>query len=83
VQLIGFVDTGYVTQNYSPWYNGPNSPWFNGSNSASRSGVGVGLTWAEINNFSVSVGVAHRLGDPPTSAPDQWGRIWFQVIKYF
>jgi hemolysin activation/secretion protein len=84
VQLIGFVDTGYVTQNYSPWYNGPNSPWFNGSNSASRSGVGVGLTWAEINNFSVSVGVAHRLGDPPaTSAPDQWGRIWFQGIKYF
>ena len=76
VHLIGFVDTGYVTQNYSPWTSGPNT--------ASRSGVGIGLTWAETNNFSVSVGYAHRLGNQmATSAPDRWGRLWVQVIKYF
>jgi len=76
MQLIGFVDTGYVTLNHSPWLNG--------ANTAVRSGVGVGLTWAETNRFLVSVGVAHRIGDPPaTSAPDRWGRVWAQVIVFF
>jgi hemolysin activation/secretion protein len=75
VQLIGFVDAGYVATNTTPWYSGPNS--------AFRSGVGVGITWTETNNFSLSVGIAHRVGQKPTSAPDQWGRIWIRAIKYF
>jgi hemolysin activation/secretion protein len=75
-QLVGFVDSGYVTFNHSPWGPGPNS--------AVRSGVGVGLNWTEANNFIVSVGIAHRLGDPPaTSAPDRLARVWVQVIVFF
>jgi len=76
VQLIGFVDTGSVT-----FYK---SPWFNGRNDATRSGIGVGLTWAAPNNFTATVAYAHELGDvPATSAPDRFGRFWVQLVKYF
>ena len=37
MQVISFVDTGWVTFN--------ESPWLPGHNEATRSGVGVGLTW--------------------------------------
>lgn len=76
MQLIGFVDTGSVTFNASPWYRGRND--------ATRSGVGVGLTWAAPNDFTATVGYAHELGDiRATSAPDRFGRFWFQLVKYF
>jgi hemolysin activation/secretion protein len=75
-QLIGFADTGSITVN--------KTPWFNGHNGATRSGVGVGLTWAEANNFSATIAYAHELGDTPaTSAPDRFGRFWVQLVKYF
>ena len=76
MQLIAFVDTGNVTLNKNPWYTG--------SNSATRSGAGVGLNWAEANNFSASVTYAGQLGDTPaTSAPDRFGGFWVQLVKYF
>ncbi len=76
VQLIGFVDTGSVTLNKSPWFIGPNS--------ASRSGAGVGVEWAEANNFSISVTGAWRLGNQhATSAPDSFGGFWVHGVKYF
>jgi len=76
MHLIGFVDTGSVTLNKSPWYSG--------SNSATRSGAGVGLTWAATNNFAVSATYAWELGNKPaTSAPDSFGGFWVQVVKYF
>jgi hemolysin activation/secretion protein len=76
VQLIAFADTGYVMDN--------ESPWFHGRNEETRSGAGIGLTWAAENDFFVTLAYAHRLGgQPATSAPDQWGRLWVQVVKYF
>ena len=76
IQLIGFVDTGSVTLNKSPWASG--------TNSATRSGAGVGVTWAATNNFAVSVTYAVRLGNQhATSAPDSFGGFWVQVVKYF
>lgn len=76
LQLIGFVDTGSVTFN--------KSPWFTGSNSATRSGAGVGLNWFAANDFEVSASYAWQLGNrPATSAPDRFGGFWVAVVKHF
>jgi len=76
VQLISFLDTGYVDSNQSPWLNGHND--------VTRSGVGVGANWNDTNNFAVNVSYAFELGDArATSAPDHTGRLWVQLVKYF
>jgi hemolysin activation/secretion protein len=75
-QLVGFVDTGSVTFNKSPWVPGQND--------TTRSGVGAELIWAAPNDFSATVAYAHELGDQrATSAPDRFGRFWVQLVKYF
>jgi len=76
VRLIGFVDTGSVTFN--------ESPWIRGRNDATRSGIGAGIAWTAPNDFSATVTYAHELGDNhATSAPDRFGRFWVQLVKYF
>ena len=45
---------------------------------------GVGLTWADPNNFLLSAYYAHKLGhEVATSAPDKNGRVWLQAVKFF
>ena len=76
MHLVGFVDTGTVTLNQNPWTNGDNR--------RTLSGAGVGVTWAEYNNFVVNAYWAHKLGNAvATYAPDKDGRFWIQVVKYF
>jgi len=76
MQLIGFVDGGSVTTNKNPWFTGPNT--------RSLSGAGVGITWADNNNFFVRAYYARRLGsEKAISAPDRTGRFWIQAVKYF
>ncbi|MDO8788399.1 MAG: ShlB/FhaC/HecB family hemolysin secretion/activation protein [Sulfuritalea sp.] len=76
MHLIGFVDTGSVKTHKNPWVAGPNS--------RTLSGIGIGLSWAEANNFLARAYYAVKLGnEKPTSAPDQSGRLWFQLVKYF
>ncbi len=76
MQLIGFVDSGTVSLNKTPWAIGPNS--------RTLSGAGVGLNWADTNGFSVKVYYARKLGtESATSAPDTAGRFWIQAVKYF
>lgn len=76
MHLIGFVDTGSVTLYKHPWAAGPNS--------RTLSGAGVGLNWTDPNNFVARIYYAVKLGDEkPTSAPDESGRYWFQLVKYF
>jgi hemolysin activation/secretion protein len=76
VQLVGFGDTGTVTFNTNPWYSG--------TNHATRSGAGVGLVWAQVNNFSASVFYAHEIGGQrATSYIDYGDEIWFHLVKYF
>ena len=75
-QLFGFVDAGEVDFAYDPW--------FTGDNHASRSGYGVGLTWAGPDDLFISAAYARKLGDEPaTSGPDADGRVWFQIVKLF
>ena len=77
MQLIGFVDTGSVTLNKTPWTAGPNH--------RTLSGAGIGLNWTDnVNNFVVKAYYAHKLGNEvATSAPDSSGRFWIQAVKYF
>ncbi len=76
MHLVGFVDSGTVTLD--------NNPWAAGENHRTLSGAGVGLTWADYNNFVINTYWAHKLGsEVATSAPDKNGRFWFQVVKFF
>ncbi len=76
-QLFGFFDNGMVTESKSPWLT-------SGPNHASRSGAGLGLTWADNNNFVAKVFYAHKVGDAVAdSEPDKPGRLWVQVAKLF
>lgn len=76
MQLIGFVDNGSVRTQKNPWAAGDNS--------RTLSGAGVGVNWTDPNNFMLQVFYAHKLGnEAATSAPDESGRFWFQVVKYF
>lgn len=76
MQLIAFVDTGSVRTNINPWTGGPND--------RTLRGAGVGLTWMDVNNFSLRMYYAFKLGNElPLSAPDSSGRFWIQAVKYF
>ncbi|TCT10164.1 ShlB/FhaC/HecB family hemolysin secretion/activation protein [Paralcaligenes ureilyticus] len=76
VQLIGFVDTGTVITNKSNWTSGPNR--------RTLSAAGVGINWAEANNFSVTAYYAHKLGNAQAqSGPNKSGLFWIQMVKYF
>lgn len=76
MHLIGFVDTGSVTTHKRPWVAGPNS--------RTLSGAGIGLSWTDPNNFMARAYYAVKLGnEKPTSAPDESGRFWIQLVKYF
>ena len=76
LQLIGFVDHGNVTTNKNAWTVGPNH--------RTLSAAGVGLSWADNNNFVVKAYYAHKLGNEKAlSAPDSAGRFWIQAVKYF
>lgn len=76
LQLITFIDTGYVTVHRNAYDDA--------NNGLTRSGAGVGLTWSVPNNFSASVGYAHMLGNrKATSYPDDSGELWLQLIKFF
>ena len=76
MHLIGFVDTGTGIRDKNEWRAGPNR--------RTLSGAGIGLTWADYNNFVVNAYWAHKLGNEmATSAPDKNGRFWIQAVKFF
>ncbi len=76
MHLIGFADTGRATLNKNPWAAGDNH--------RTLSGAGIGLSWADYNDFAVSAYWAHKLGsEVATSAPDATNRFWIQLVKFF
>jgi hemolysin activation/secretion protein len=76
LQLIGFVDTGTVILNKNAFAAGPNR--------RTLSGAGVGVAWADNDNFVIKAYYAHKLGNAvATSAPDSMGRFWIQGVKFF
>jgi hemolysin activation/secretion protein len=71
-----FADTGQVDAVKTPWIAGPNQ--------LTRSGAGVGVSWANRNDFLLKVTYASKLGGTKaTSAPDAPGRLWVQLAKFF
>ena len=76
LQLVGFIDTGHV--------NIDQTPWAAGDNTRTLSGAGVGINWLDYNNFVMKIAYAQKLGsEAATSAPDSSGRFWVQLVKYF
>jgi len=76
MHLVGFADIGTVTLHKNPWTDAQNH--------RTLSGAGIGLTWADYNNFVVHAYWAHKLGNEvATSAPDESSRFWIQLVKYF
>ena len=76
MHLIALFDTGSVQYN--------KNPWIPTDNSVTLSGAGVGLTWADPNNFSVKTYYAHRVGSTPETVQSSGnGQFWFQLVKYF
>jgi hemolysin activation/secretion protein len=76
MHLLGFVDVGSVTINKDPWTSE--------SNHRTLSAAGVGFTWMDYNNFSLKTYYAFKLGNEAAiSAPDESGRFWIQLVKYF
>lgn len=76
ITMLGFIDHGSVMLNKNAWNAG--------GNRRTLSGAGIGLTWAEHNNFSVSASIARKLGNAAaTSGPDTNQRFWLQGVKYF
>ena len=74
--LIGFADSGTGTINHNPWTSEQNR--------RTLSGAGIGLNWEDYNNFVVNMYWAHKVGsEVATSAPDNTGRFWIQLVKYF
>lgn len=77
MQWIGFIDTGTVNLNKSPWVAGQD-------NRRTLSGLGIGINWMDNNNFVVKAYLARKLGNAvATSAPDSLTRFWVQGVKYF
>lgn len=76
LQLVGFIDAGHVKINATPWTTE--------SNHRTLSGIGIGLNWYDIRNFTVRAALAHKLGNAAArSAPDSSYRLWLQAIKYY
>jgi hemolysin activation/secretion protein len=76
LQLIAFVDTGYVKVNHSPFSNS--------ANGLTRTGAGAGLSWSDPNDFLLTATYAHMLGNnKATSYPDDAGEFWFEAVKFF
>lgn len=76
VQLIGFIDTGVVHANHTPWSNEENR--------RRLSAAGVGLIWSQAPHFMARAYYAVKLGNETArSAPDAKGRFWVQGVKYF
>lgn len=74
--LFVFADAGQVDQVKSPWFAGPNH--------LTRSGAGVGVSWAKNDDFLLKVTYAAKLGGArATSGPDAPGRLWIQLAKFF
>jgi hemolysin activation/secretion protein len=76
MQLVGFIDSGAITVNKTPWTTEPNH--------RALYGAGGGFTWMDNNNFSLKSYYAFTLGnEPATSGPDiSSGRFWIQIVKY-
>lgn len=91
LQVVGFVDTGRITLNNTPWGGSqpigrPNFP-----NTYSLSGAGIGLNLYKKASFSVNSSVAWKLGSNAgadvigrdSDGGSRGWRSWIQLVKQF
>lgn len=90
VQLIGFVDAGYVTLNKSPWSGSAGNA--SNSNRYGLAGTGLGLNYTRLGMYSIRAMWATKLGSNPGRASvtnydaDGKGdnsRFWLQALVWF
>ncbi len=75
-QISGFIDTGMVRINHSPFASG--------GNRRHLSGIGFGLHWAMFNALELQLGIAWKLSQTDaTSDSERSARAWLQAVKYF
>lgn len=91
LQLVGFVDTGSVTQHKYRW-SGWNATNPDQSNVYNLMGAGMGLNWTGKDKLMLRSSLAGRLGSNPgrdaTTGSDSDGtkrnlRVWVQLIQPF
>ena len=89
VHAIGFLDTGHITLNKTPWAGSVTSA--TGENSYWLSGVGLGLEVIKPDRYTIRATYAHKLGSNPgrsangmdADGRDTAGRIWAMVQLTF
>lgn len=90
LQLVGFLDTGYIQLNQKTWANW-NVSSFNKPNTYQLSGTGISLNYTNKNGFMVRSSLAVRIGSNPgkdANGNDSDGsksraRFWIQLSKLF
>lgn len=74
-QFAGFLDSGHVTINESPWTTG--------TNGRTLRGYGFLIAWNKPETWQVKATLAWRDTDTPTSDVDRSPRGWVQVVRRF
>ncbi len=78
VYLAGFYDYGRVMENKHPAAGAA------GLNRRSLTGAGLGLRWHRVDNFSLSLDYAWKIGrEEATAEKDRHGRLWLLATKSF
>jgi len=89
VQLVGFIDTGWVRQHKDPWTASVTNA--TGRNDYWLSGGGLGVVIGKAGRYSIRAAYAHKIGDNPGRSTagndadnlDNDGRFWLQTVIWF
>lgn len=76
LQVSAFLDNAHVTINRNPWVAG--------ANTVSLNGAGIGLNWANDDQWSAKVYMSGRVGPAPALAGNASAvRAWVEISKGF
>jgi hemolysin activation/secretion protein len=89
VQLVGFIDTGYIKLHEHPWSGSITNA--TDSNHYWLSGIGTGVVITKANVYSLMISYAHKIGrnSGRTLAGnnadnlDDNSRVWLQAVAWF
>jgi hemolysin activation/secretion protein len=89
VQLVGFIDTGYIKLHKDPWTASITNA--TNSNDYWLSGAGAGIVIGKAGLYSFRLSYAHKIGDNPGRSiagndadnHDDNGRFWLQAVVWF
>ncbi|MBU0986546.1 MAG: BamA/TamA family outer membrane protein [Proteobacteria bacterium] len=89
MQLVGFIDTGYVKLHKDPWTASITNA--TNSNDYWLSGAGAGIIIVMANLYGLRLSYAHKIGDNPGRSiagndadnRNDNGRFWLQAVIWF